>query len=71
MCIRDSDIIEQSQSPFTSPIIAITKKNGQVRLCLDAREINKTIINDRTSPGEIEEILKKFHGTSSSVAGTL
>ena len=21
------------------------------------------IINDRTSPGEIEEILKKFHGT--------
>ena len=36
-----------------------------------AREINKnkTLINDRTSPGEIEEILKKFHGTSLSVPG--
>ena len=58
-----SDIIESSQSPFTSPIVAIPKKNGQVWLCLDAREINKMIINDRISPGEIEEILKSFHGT--------
>ena len=47
--------------------MAIPKKNGQVRLCLDAREINKMIINDRTLPGEIEEILKRFHGTSTLV----
>ena len=47
----------------TSPIVAVPKKNGKVRICLDAREINKMIINDRTSPGEIEEILKKFNGT--------
>ena len=59
----EDDIIEYSHSPFTSPIIAVPKKNGQVRICLDAREINKMIVNDRTSPGEIEEILKKFHGT--------
>ena len=60
-----------SHSPFTSPIIAIPKKNGQVRLCLDAREINKMIVNDWTSPGEIEEILKKFHSTKfiSTVCG--
>ena len=59
----EEDIIEYSQSPYTSPIVAIPKKNGKVRICLDAREINKMIINDRTSPGEIEEILKRFHGT--------
>ena len=57
------DIIEHSHSPYTSPIVAIPKKNGQVRLCLDVREINKMIVNDRTSPGKIEQILKKFHGT--------
>ena len=56
------DIIEYSQSQYTSPIVAIPKKNGKVRICLDAREINKMIVNDRTSPGEIEEILKRFHG---------
>ena len=55
MCIRDR--------PYTSPIVAIPKKDGKVRICLDAREINKMIVNDRTSPGEIEEILKNFHGT--------
>ena len=53
MCIRDR---------YTSPILAVPKKGGQVRICLDAREINKVIVNDRTSPGEIKEILKKFHG---------
>ena len=50
------DIIEPTHSPYTSPILAVPKKNGKVRIWLDAREINKTIINDRTSPGEIEEI---------------
>ena len=64
------DIIECSQSPYTSPIVAIRKKDGMVRLCLDAREINKTLINDRTSAGEIEEILKKFHDQSLLVPGT-
>ena len=54
----EEDIIEKSSSLYTSPIVAIPKKDGQVRLCLDAREINKIIINDRTSPGEIEEIMK-------------
>ena len=58
-----NDNIGYSHSPYTSPIVAIPKKNGKVRLCLDTREINKMIINDRTYPREIEEILKKLHGT--------
>ena len=58
----DQDIIENSSSPYTSPIVAVQKKDGAVRLCLDAREINRNIVNDRTSPGEIEEIMKKFEG---------
>ena len=66
----EDDIIELSNSPFTNPIVAVPKKNGTVRICLDARELNKTIINDRTLPGEIDEILKKFHGTSILVYGT-
>ena len=65
------DIIEPSYSPYPSPILAVPKKHGKVRICLDAREINKHIVNDRTSPGEIDEILKKFYGTNSSVYGTL
>ena len=47
----NEDIIERSNSPYTSPLVAIPKKDGQVRLCLDARELNRMLINDRTSPG--------------------
>ena len=61
--------IEYSHSPYTSPIVAIPKKNGKVRLCLDAREINKMIITDRTFPGEIEEILKNSMPQYSSARG--
>lgn len=57
-------IIESSQSPYTSPVVAIQKKNGSVQLCLDVQDINKSIINDRSTPGEIDKISKKFHGTN-------
>lgn len=58
----DDDIIEPSNSPHTNPLLAIPKKDGSVRLCLDAREINRMLVNDRTSPDNIEEIMKRFHG---------
>ena len=38
--LMDQDIIEYSSSLYTSPIVAIQKKDGAVRLCLDARKIN-------------------------------
>lgn len=60
----DENIIKANQSPDTSPLLAIPKKDGNVRLYLDAREINKMIVNDRTSPRELEEIMKRFYRLS-------
>lgn len=57
------DIIEYNQSPYTNSIVAIQKKTGKLQLCLDTREINKLLINDRTLPKEIDEVMKQFHGT--------
>lgn len=59
----DEGIIEPSTSEHTSPLVVVSKKDGTVRLCLDAREINKMIIADKTAPEETEEILKRFNGT--------
>lgn len=58
----EEDIVEWSCLPYTSPLVTVRKKKGKVRLCLDAREMNRLLINDRTSPDNIEEIIKKFHG---------
>lgn len=42
----EDDIIESSNSPYSNTLVAVTKKDGGVRLCLDARFINKIIIPD-------------------------
>jgi len=59
----DLNIIERSTSPWSSPVVGIEKRNGDIRLCLDARKINQRIIPDRECPTNIEEILMKFKGT--------
>jgi transposase InsO family protein len=55
-------IIEYGESQYTSPIVAVTKKDGSIRLCLDARQINQVIVPDCNAPEDMEEILKRFHG---------
>jgi hypothetical protein len=41
----DNDIIEKvdGPTPWVSPIVPIVKENGDVRVCLDARQINTAI----------------------------
>lgn len=56
----DLGIIERSNSPFSIPIIPVFKKNGDVRLCIDARKINEVIIPDCERPLTIENIFAKF-----------
>lgn len=53
------DIIERARSPYSIPIIPVFKKNGEVRLCLDARKLNQQIIPDRECPTSIETILTR------------
>uniref|UniRef100_A0A2S2R9P6 RNA-directed DNA polymerase n=1 Tax=Sipha flava TaxID=143950 RepID=A0A2S2R9P6_9HEMI len=61
--MEQMNIIEPSASPWSSPIIPVTKRDGTIRLCLDARKINTKITPDRECPLGIEEILTKFQKT--------
>lgn len=36
----EMDVIEESQSSWSSPVVLVQKPNGKVRLCLDSRKIN-------------------------------
>lgn len=58
----DIQIIERSTSPWSSPIVCIEKKNGEIRVCLNARKINTVIIPDREFLTNMEETLIKFKG---------
>lgn len=59
----DNDIIERSDSEYCNPIHPVFKRDGSVRLVLDARAINRVILTQRDQPESIEEILQKFAGT--------
>lgn len=39
-------IIRHSDSPYASPIV-LTKKNGDMRMCVDYRSLNKLIVRDK------------------------
>ena len=58
----EGGIIERSVSTYSNPLVVVIKKDGRVRLCLDARKINQIIIPDWESPEAIEEIFQKFSG---------
>ena len=60
--MMEGGIIERSVSHYSNPLVVVIKKDGGVRLCLDARKINQIIIPDRESPESINEIFQKFSG---------
>lgn len=55
-------VIERCSSPYSNPIICVTKADGTVRLCLDARRINKIILPMRDSSPPLDELLAQFGG---------
>lgn len=43
----NKDIIEPSESPYASPVILVQKKNGDYRMCVDYRQLNRLTKKDR------------------------
>jgi len=53
-------IIRPSSSEYASPIVLVEKKNGEPRLCVDYRQLNKKIVRDRFPLPLIEDQLDKL-----------
>lgn len=54
--IRDG-IVQPSLSDYASPVVLVEKKNGNTRLCVDYRQLNKKIVRDRYPLPLIEDQL--------------
>ena len=56
-------IIEKiDSSPWVSNLVISRRKNGELRLCIDLKEVNKAIIPDKYPLPTIDELSASFHG---------
>ncbi|XP_069840942.1 uncharacterized protein [Dendropsophus ebraccatus] len=53
--MKDSNVIQESQSPWAAPIVLVKKKDGNIRFCVDYRKINTITHKDAYPLPRIEE----------------
>ena len=58
-----ADAIRPSQSPFTSNVVVVRKKDGTIRFCVDYRKLNNRTIKDAQAIPRIEDTLHLLAGS--------
>ena len=56
--------IQQSTSPWASPVVFVCKKDGSLQFCIDLRKLNNQTIKDAQSLPGIEDSLDCLDGAT-------
>ena len=63
--LEAADIIEKiDSSEWVSPMVVAYKRSGDVRLCVDLREVNKAILIDKYPLPHIQELIAELRGST-------
>lgn len=62
--MRSQGVIKPSQSPWTSPIVLVKKKDGSKRFCVDYRRLNKVTKRDSYPLPRVDTTLDAINGAS-------
>ena len=60
---RREDVIEESTSPWASPLVPALKKDGSIRWAVDYRILNRFTVPDAYPLPSIEENLERLQGS--------
>ena len=55
--------IEASDSPWSSPVVLVTKKDWGIRFCVDYRHLNDVTVKDAYPLPRIDDTLDMLAGT--------
>ncbi|CAB4020150.1 Retrovirus-related Pol poly from transposon [Paramuricea clavata] len=61
--MRSQGVIERSQSPWTSPIVLVKKKDGSKGFCVDYRRLNKVTKRDSYPLPRVDTTLDAINGS--------
>lgn len=61
--LSEAGVIRESESSFSSPIVVVKKKNGDIRLCVDYRKLNLQTIKDAYALPNLEETFSALTGS--------
>lgn len=58
----EKGIIRESESEYASPIVLVKKKTGELRMCVDYRTLNKSMLRDNYPTPLIDDLIDKLAG---------
>lgn len=61
--LATNDIIEETDSPWASPVVLVRKRDGTWRFCVDWRELNKVTKKDSMPLPRIDDTLDRLSGS--------
>ena len=59
----DAGVIRPSCSPYKSPVVLIPKKGGELRFCIDYRQLNRKTVKDGFPLPLIQDIFDRLKGS--------
>jgi len=62
--MKQRGVIEESRSPWVSPVVLVKKKDVSLRFCVDYRKLNAVTVKDSYPLPRIEDILDQLSGNS-------
>ena len=57
-------LIQPSHSAYSSPVIFVRKKSGELRMCVDYRALNQKTVKDKYPLPRIDDLLDRLQGAS-------